>query len=34
MSPVESMKYIEEKVLPVYPLGVFKDKDTEVQNNV
>jgi len=25
MTPVDSLKYIEEKVIPVYPLGVYKD---------
>ncbi len=32
MSPRDSLKYIEEKVIPYYPLGVFKDKDAEVKN--
>lgn len=27
MSPQESMKWLEEKMMPVYPLGVFKDKE-------
>lgn len=34
MTPVDSLKYIEEKVLLTYPLGVFKDKDAEVAKNV
>ncbi|MBQ9662827.1 MAG: 2-oxoglutarate oxidoreductase [Oscillospiraceae bacterium] len=29
MSPVESMKWIEEKMIPYYPLGVYKDKGAE-----
>jgi 2-oxoglutarate ferredoxin oxidoreductase subunit beta len=29
MKPADSMKYIEESILPVYPLGVFKDGDAE-----
>lgn len=32
IKPVESLKYIVEKVLPVYPLGVFKDNDKEKSN--
>ena len=32
MKPADSLKYIEEKVLPVYPLGVYKDKDKEAKN--
>ncbi len=27
MSPVESLKWIEEKMMPVFPLGVYKDKE-------
>ncbi len=27
LSPVESLKWIEEKMMPVYPLGVYKDKE-------
>ena len=26
MTPVQSMKWIEEKMLPYYPLGVYKDR--------
>lgn len=33
LKPVDSLKYIEEKVLPVYPLGVFKDADKEADGN-
>jgi 2-oxoglutarate ferredoxin oxidoreductase subunit beta len=29
LKPVESMKYIAEKVVPVYNLGVFKDKGAQ-----
>lgn len=32
MKPVDSLKYIQEKVLPVYPIGVYKDKDEEAKN--
>ena len=32
MSPQDSLKYIEEKVILYYPLGIFKDKDAEVKN--
>lgn len=32
MSPVKSMEYLEEKMIPQYPLGVFKDFETEVEN--
>lgn len=27
MTPVDSLKYIEQQVLTVYPLGVYKDGD-------
>ncbi|MBQ9097146.1 MAG: 2-oxoglutarate oxidoreductase [Clostridia bacterium] len=27
MSPQESMKWLEENMMPVYPLGVYKDKE-------
>ena len=30
MAPTEALKWIEEKMLPVYPLGNFKGKDLEV----
>jgi 2-oxoisovalerate ferredoxin oxidoreductase beta subunit len=29
VTPVDSLKWIEEKLLPVFPLGVFKDKSAE-----
>ncbi len=29
MSPVESMKWLEENMIPYYPLGVYKDKGAE-----
>lgn len=32
MTPADSLKYVEEKVLSEYPLGVFKDKDAEAKN--
>ena len=32
MTPVDSLKWIEEKMVPVFPLKVFKDKG--VENNV
>lgn len=30
MHPVEALKWVEEKMIPVYPLGNFKAKDLEV----
>lgn len=30
-TPVESLKYIREKMIPYYPLGVYKDKTGEVK---
>lgn len=30
LNPVESLKWLEDKMLPVYPLGNFKGKDLEV----
>lgn len=30
LNPVEALKWIKEKMLPVYPLGNFKGKDLEV----
>lgn len=29
LSPVEALKWVEEKMMPVYPLGVYKDKEAE-----
>ena len=29
MSPVESLKWLEENMIPYYPLGVYKDKGAE-----
>ena len=29
MSPVEAMKWLEENMIPYYPLGVYKDKGAE-----
>ena len=26
LSPVEAMKWLEENMIPYYPLGVYKDK--------
>lgn len=31
LNPVESMNWVKEKMMPVYPLGNFKGKDLEVQ---
>ena len=30
VTPIEANKWVEEKMIPTYPLGVFKDKDKEV----
>ncbi len=30
LNPIESMKWLQENMIPVYPLGVFKGKDLEV----
>lgn len=29
MSPVEAMKWLEENMIPYYPLGVYKDKEAK-----
>ena len=29
MSPIEAMKWLEENMIPYYPLGVYKDKGAE-----
>ncbi|MDD6831240.1 MAG: 2-oxoglutarate oxidoreductase, partial [Firmicutes bacterium] len=29
LSPVEAMKWLEENMIPYYPLGVKKDKEAE-----
>lgn len=29
MTPIESIKWLEENMIPHYPLGVYKDKDKE-----
>jgi len=26
LAPVEALAWVEEKMIPAYPLGVFKDK--------
>ena len=31
MTPVDALKWIDEKMIPYYPLGVYKDKDKEVK---
>ncbi|MEN8907451.1 MAG: thiamine pyrophosphate-dependent enzyme [Clostridiales bacterium] len=31
ISPVDSLKWVEDNMIPVYPLGVFKDKNMEVK---
>ena len=33
MSPVESLEWVTTNMIPYYPLGVYKDKYAEVQNN-
>lgn len=32
MTPLDSMKWVEEQMIPVYPLGVFKDTDNKEGN--
>ena len=32
MTPVDSLNYIEDTVLKIFPLGVYKDNDAEVKN--
>ena len=29
LSPVEAMKWLEDNMIPYYPLGVYKDKGAE-----
>ena len=29
MSPVEALKWLEDNMIPYYPLGVYKDKGAE-----
>lgn len=29
LSPIEAMKWLEENMIPYYPLGVKKDKEAE-----
>ena len=29
MTPVDALKWIDEKMIPYYPLGVYKDRDAE-----
>ena len=29
LSPVEAMTWLEENMIPYYPLGVYKDKEAE-----
>ena len=29
MTPVDALKWVEEKMLPYYPLGVYKDRSAE-----
>lgn len=33
LSPVDSLKFVEEKMIPFYPLGVYKDIDGEGGKN-
>lgn len=33
MTPEKSLEWIDTHMLPYYPLGVYKDKDTEDKNN-
>lgn len=32
MSPVDSLKFVDETMTKVFPLGVFKDRDSETQS--
>ena len=32
MTPQNALKWIEEKMIPVYPLGVYKDRSAEGGN--
>jgi 2-oxoglutarate ferredoxin oxidoreductase subunit beta len=29
LNPIEAMKWLEDNMIPYYPLGVFKDKEAE-----
>ena len=29
LSPVDALKWLEDNMLPYYPLGVYKDRDAE-----
>ena len=29
MTPIDALKWVEEKMIPYYPLGVYKDRDVE-----
>ena len=31
MTPANALKWVEESMIPYYPLGVYKDKSKEVQ---
>lgn len=31
MAPVEALKWVEDNMIPYYPLGVYKDRDEEAQ---
>jgi len=31
MSPIEALKWVEDNMIPYYPLGVYKDRDGEAQ---
>lgn len=33
LTPVDSMNFIKEKMIPYYPLGVYKDSTKEVEDN-
>ncbi|MCK4802618.1 2-oxoglutarate oxidoreductase, partial [bacterium] len=34
VNPVEALKWIEQKMIPVFPLGVIKDKDLTAKGNL
>ena len=29
MTPIDALKWVEDKMIPYYPLGVYKDKTAE-----
>ena len=34
VNPTEALKWIEQKMIPVFPLGVIKDKDLTAKGNL